>query len=176
MRMKIYESHNGFSKRGAFFDLDGTLIRGLMIRVFRRYLADMGKIDRKIADKIDFIVSAYERGEVSYPQVARRVPALYASGIKGLRIGPMPALVRDFVEDYVPKNLFPYSKALLNFVKSFNLVIAISGSPQEVVEELKAQLGFDEAYGSLFTTNRNGVYTGTVKKKSYPRKFQGEAS
>ncbi|MEM2926277.1 MAG: HAD-IB family hydrolase, partial [Candidatus Bathyarchaeia archaeon] len=165
MLMDESEKDKGFSNRAAFFDLDGTLIKGFMIRSFPRYLAQMGKIKEEIADNIDLIVSAYERGDASYSQVARKVPALYASGIKGLKISLMSALVRDFVDDYVPRNLFSYSKGLLDAAKScFNLVIAISGSPQEVVEELKGKLGFDEGYGSLFTTNRSGAYTGTVKR------------
>jgi HAD superfamily hydrolase (TIGR01490 family) len=161
MEFKFKNSQKG----AAFFDLDGTLIRGLMIRSFPRYLADMGKIDGKMADQIDLIVSAYERGKISYTEIAKRIPVLYASSIKGLRTDFIQEIARDFVGEYVPKNLFSYSMGLIKSAKDlFHLVIAISGSPQEVVGEVKDCLGFDEAYGSLFSTNKNGVYTGTVKR------------
>lgn len=161
-------------KSAAFFDLDGTLLRGLMIQAFPRYLADRGMIGEGFASGIDAIVAAYEGGAASYFTVAKKVPTLYATAIKGLSADAVRSMAKEFMEAYVPAKLLSYSKPLVRKTRQLvDLVIAVSGSPQEVVERIRGHLPFDEAYGSTFAT-RAGAYTGVVETNLILGESKGE--
>jgi len=171
VRKKVKGRH---LRSAAFFDLDGTLLRGLMIQAFPRYLADRRKISETFPSKIDTVVDAYGKGTISYMEVAKKVPKLYAAGIKGLKIDKVKIMAEGFMETYFPTKVFRYSKRLVRDARKLvDLTIAISGSPQEVVSEIGKYLPFDEVYGSLFTT-RAGVYTGTVKRNLILGKPKGD--
>jgi len=160
-------------RSAAFFDLDGTLLRGLMIQAFPRYLAGRRKMSEAFPNKIDAIVDAYLNGTTSYVEVAKNVARLYAAGIKGLNVDTVANMAEGFMGTYFPKNVFHYSKRLVRDARDLvDLTIAISGSPQEVVSEIGEYLPFDEVYGSLFTT-RAGVYTGVVKRNLILGKTKG---
>jgi len=161
-------------RSAAFFDLDGTLLRGLMIQAFPRYLADRHKISETFPAKIDAVVASYGKGTMAYRGVAIMVPKLYAAGIKGLRIDAVEVMAEEFMDSYFPTKVFHYSRRLVRDARKLvDLTIAISGSPQEAVSEIVEYLPFDEVYGSLFTT-RAGVYTGTVKRNLILGKTKGD--
>ena len=160
-------------RSAAFFDLDGTLLRGLMIQAFPRYLADRHKMSEAFPNKIDDVVAAYGKGRISYKEVAIKVPKLYAAGIKGLRIDTVEILAEEFMDTYFKTRAYHFSKRLVRDAgKLVDLTIAISGSPQEVVSEIGEYLPFDEIHGSIFTT-RDWVYTGTVERNLILGKTKG---
>jgi HAD superfamily hydrolase (TIGR01490 family) len=153
---------NSSSQSCAFFDIDGTLLEGFIIQNFPRYLADRGYIESTNPDKIDSIVEDYHSGKAPYRFAAENVPSLYALALKGIEINTVKSWAREFMASYLPAQILPYSKSLVKQVALLvDITIAVSGSPQEVVNELQT-LGFDKVYGSLFKLN-SGVYTSKVE-------------
>lgn len=154
-------SRSSFHRNCSFFDIDGTLLKGLIIQSFPRFLADKGFIETTYPNKIDKIISDYNSRKVSYREAAEIVPSLYASALKGKRMNDVKNWARKFTKIYLPNHIFSYTKKLVHHVNNLvDATIAISGSPLEVVEELK-EMGFDMTYGSLFE-EKFGVYTGRV--------------
>jgi len=152
---------SSFQRSCSFFDIDGTLLKGLIIQSFPHFLADKGFIETTYPNKIDKIISDYNSRKASYREAAEAVPSLYASALKGKRINDVKNWARKFIKIYLPEHIFPYSKQLVHHVGNLvDVTIAISGSPLEVVEELK-EMGFNMTYGSLFE-EKLGVYTGRV--------------
>jgi len=150
-----------YRRNCAFFDVDGTLLTGFIIQSFPRFLADASFIEDTFPNKIDKIVSNYSQGGISYREAAEIVPTLYASALKGRPVKDVKDWARKFVEVSLPERLFSYSRELVHLMNDLvDVMIAISGSPVEIVEELKA-LGFNMVYGSIFE-QRDGVYTGRV--------------
>lgn len=145
----------------AFFDIDGTLVRGFMIQSFPHYLADNGVIESKYPDKIDEIISLYSQGKASYRYAAETVPLYYVAALKDRKLRKIKGWAEKFIKSYLPTNIFEYSSRLVHSVSQLvDITIALSGSPHEVVQEIK-ELNFDKIYGSVFEAN-NGVYSGKV--------------
>jgi len=149
-------------RKAAFFDVDGTLIKGFIICAFPDYLARRGFFDRKKNDRIQQLTRLYWEGKITYRYASVRVPKLYAAGIEGQRHSEIMKLASSFIREY-SKNILPYSKGLVSLMnrKGF-FTIALSGSPIEVVSILK-NMSFREIHGTEMRT-RNGVYTGKVKR------------
>lgn len=148
-------------KKCGFFDVDGTLLRGYIIQSFPRYLADNGYIQTKYANKIDKIITNYDKKKIEYREAAERVAILYALGLKGKHKSEISLWSKEFMNSYVPSNILSYTKKLISHIKNLvDIIIAVSGSPIEPIKELKF-LGFDQLFGSLIESE-NGIYTGKV--------------
>ena len=145
----------------ALFDVDGTLLRGFIVQSFPRYLADQGVIDPRYSDRIDEIVRNYNSGATDYRHAAKTVPAIYAEAITGVEEVTVRRHAEDYMSGHVPASIHPYASELVRAVRGkVDLVIALSGSPTEPIQCVKA-LGFHHAYGSVFKA-RDGVYTGKI--------------
>ena len=145
----------------AFFDIDGTLVEGFMIQSFPRYLADAGFVNADHPDRIDEKILDYRSGRTTYREAAETVPYLYASALKNKNETSVKSWAGKFIQSYLAEHLCSYSKELVHGVNGLvDVTIALSGSPYEVVQELKV-LGFDRVHGSRFEV-RSGAYTGRV--------------
>jgi HAD superfamily hydrolase (TIGR01490 family) len=147
--------------RCAFFDIDGTLLKGFIIQAFPRFLADIGYIESRYSKEIDEIASNYSSGRTTYRETAEIVPTIYAFALKGKKLDDVKRYSKKFMKTYIPENIFHYSKSLIHKMgNQVDVTIALSGSPHEVVSKLKP-LGFSGVYGSVFD-KKNGVFTGEV--------------
>ena len=148
--------------RVALFDVDGTLVRGLLIVDFPGYLARTGCFDPGKESEIRSLAQLHRRGAVSYRYISTRIPRLYAAGIEGQAQSRVRELGRTFIRE-AKGRLFPYTKGLVSLMaRSGFLTVAISGSPIEVVSPLKP-LGFAKIFGTEMEVRR-GVYTGRVQR------------
>jgi len=145
----------------ALFDVDGTLLRGFIVQSFPRYLADQGVIGPRFADRIDEVVRSYSSGATDYRHAAENVPSIYAEAIRGVEEATVRGHAEEYMRGHVPASIHPYARDLVGAVRrKADLVIALSGSPTEPIQSVKA-LGFNQAYGSVFEA-RDGVYTGKI--------------
>lgn len=147
--------------KAAFFDVDGTLVKGFLICAFPAYLEKQGFFDSEANARIQELLKKYVGGEISYRQVAARIPVEYAKGIKGQEKKKISRLARSFIKDY-RKNIFLHAKPLVELMnKNGFLTIAISGSPTEAIEGLSF-LGIKKFYGTELSVSR-GKYAGKIK-------------
>lgn len=150
------------SPRVALFDVDGTLVKGLLIVDFPRFLVGNGLFDRDSERAIRGLARLYKQGKATYRHISMRIPKLYAMGIRGRRRSE----ILDSAKTFVAANrgrLFPYSARLVSLMAENGFLnIAVSGSPIEVVRPLVA-LGFRRVFGSEMEV-RNGTYTGKLRR------------
>ncbi|MBN2336771.1 HAD family phosphatase [Candidatus Bathyarchaeota archaeon] len=159
----------------AFFDIDGTLLRGFIIRSFHEYLAERGVVEHRFTDQIRIISDKNIRGELSYRETAERVPVLFAESLGGVEAETVEASAAAFMRGYVPRTLFWYSRMLVDAMKAtVDVVIALSGSPIEPIKQLHG-LGFDHEYGTVFE-RRDGEYTGRLTSNLILGESKAEAA
>jgi len=149
--------------KASFFDIDGTLVEGLMIHEFPKYLAKKGVFENKIFEKIDSLVNLYKKNKATYRQIALEIPGLCSKCLKNISAEEILKEAKSFVDFYLMDNIWPYTKNLVQLMKGYGLMIGISGSPIEVVSYVGEIFNFDITYGTEFEII-NGVYTGKVKQ------------
>lgn len=146
----------------ALFDIDGTLVRGLLILDFPAYLVLRGAFDSGFERKLSGLAQDYARRRIPYRVLAIKVPELYAKGIEGQEQAKVSAMARDFISESKDR-ILPYSKSLVSMMaREGFLTVAVSGSPIEVIQPLEP-LGFATVFGTQMAI-RNGRYTGRVKR------------
>jgi phosphoserine phosphatase len=159
----------------ALFDIDGTFLRGFIIRSFHEYLAEHGVVDGRYTCEITDISDRNMRGELSYRETTERVPALFAESLRGVDVEVVESHAEAFMMSHVPETLLWYSGALVAAMgATMDSVIALSGSPIETIRRLHG-LGFHSEYGTVFE-KEGGVYTGRVESNLILGEAKAEAA
>jgi HAD superfamily hydrolase (TIGR01490 family) len=154
-------TRKGGGKAAAFFDIDGTLARGHMIFDFPSHLLSAGLFGKMEHEAITLLHRDFQEKSLSYRQVAERLPALYAEGVRGQKEEAVSLEAEKFVE-WRMDHVLPYAKGLVRLMReSARPAVAISGSPQDTVRALARRLGMDAAVGTRLGL-RSGRFTGKV--------------
>ena len=152
----------------AIFDIDGTIFRKNLHFELIDELSWRG-IFSKQARRV--LVSAYanwleHRG--TYEDYRKKIVRIYEKELKGCSqkdIVEASKKVADFNKD----RTYIFTRNLVKRLsKDKYTIIAISGSPIEIVKEYNKFLKFDEVFGSVYGTNGKGIYTGkTISRKKF---------
>jgi HAD superfamily hydrolase (TIGR01490 family) len=149
--------------KASFFDVDGTLVKGLMIYEFSKQLVKKGLFEKRIFEEIDSWVKSYLENKTTYRKIALVIPNLYSKGLKNIKEKDIKKEAKIFVDFHIKEFIQPYAKELVKLMKNYGMIIGISGSPIEVVSYIGKIFNFDIIYGSEFEIKK-GVYTGKIKQ------------
>ena len=155
------KSKTNIKKRVAVFDLDGTVFRSsLLIELLE------GLIEKRIFPKRAQKIYAREfqnwlNRKGSYEDYIKKVILAYQMFIKGKNAEDVWRVARGVVS--CQKNLtYRFTRYLVSRLKKNYYLLAISGSPQEMVKEFGKKFGFDRTYSRIFETDKKGRFTGRI--------------
>jgi HAD superfamily hydrolase (TIGR01490 family) len=148
--------------KASFFDVDGTLVKGLMIFEFPKHLNERGLFDRDVFARIQELFKEFKKGRIGYREGALIAPAMYAKGLAGAEEYVIRKEARKFTEEYVKAFSHNYTLGITKLMKGYGKTFGISGSPKEILDVIKEIFGFDIAYGTE-TEIKDGVFTGAVR-------------
>jgi len=149
------------AKKFAVFDIDGTLIRWQMFHAVVDELVRQGSIDKKKGDAIREARMAWKRRVHidSFKHYEETLVATYLGVLKDINIQTFGETIETSFETYKDQ-VYTYTRRLVKSLKQEGYVlIAISGSHQEMVEKIANHYGFDIVVGSQYSI-KNGAYTG----------------
>lgn len=148
--------------KASFFDIDGTLVKGLMIHEFPKKLAEKELIESRFSEEIDKWVNLYLEGKATYRKIALIIPDLYSKALENVKVEDIERQAEVFVDQYMEKSIHPYTIELVKLMKKYGMTVGISGSPIEVVGYLGRIFNFNITYGTELEVE-NGFYTGKIK-------------
>jgi len=164
----------------AVFDIDGTIFRKNLAFELINELVWMKIFRRKVRDELVYLYSKWLEHEGTYEEYRKALVSLYVKNVKGLskiQILETSRMVVPFFKD----RTYIFAENLISELKKKGYhIIAVSGSPSEIVEEYNKYLKFDKAYGSVYETDEKGFYTGrtvfepTVHKGHVVRQYVTE--
>jgi len=149
------------NKKIAIFDIDGTIFRSSLIIELTETLVKYG-IFPPIAEKEierNFVLWKNRKG--SYENYINKVVEVYSRRIKRCAKKDIMEATRLVIKEQ--KNaVYVYTRELVKKLRRENfIVLAISGSPEEIVGIFCRGWKFDKYFGTIFET-KNGYYTGEV--------------
>lgn len=148
---------------GAFFDIDGTLYReGLLTEIFKKLIkADMIGEDRwynEVREKYN----DWDRRIGNYDDYLLRIADIYTEAITGLHQIQIKFVAKNVVEQKGDR-VYTFTRDRIKYHLANNhKVIAISGSPSELVKEMATKHGFDDYIGTEYLLDKKQLYTGEV--------------
>lgn len=145
----------------ALFDIDGTIYReGLITEVFKK-MVNYEYIDgSKWYSEVRPAFLDWDKRVGDYDIYLDKMVDVYVETIKDLHEDQVGYVARRVVEQKGDR-VYTFSRNQINWHKSQgNKVIAISGSPIELVKEMSQKYGMDDYRGTIYIKNEQGNYTG----------------
>ena len=147
--------------KAAFFDIDGTIYReGLIRELFKKILTYELADQRNWHDEVKPAFMKWDTRRGEYDDYLEKMVNVYIESIVG---------VNKILIDYVAKKVIEQKgervytftrEKILAHRENKDLVIAISGSPLELVSEMAKKYKFDEYKGTEYIVDENNIYTG----------------
>lgn len=148
----------------AIFDIDGTIFRKNLHFELINELAWMKIFPAAVRNTLTKIYTNWLEHEGTYDDYRKALVELYSKHIKGcLREDVLKA--SQIVIPFHAKRTYIFAEKLIKKLRADGYhLIAVSGSPIEVVEEYNRNyLKFDSVFGSIYTLDKEKRYTGVAE-------------
>ncbi len=145
----------------AILDIDGTIFRKNLHFELINQLTWMKVFPAEARNKLTNIYTGWLEHQGQYEDYRKALVTLYSQYIRGCSQKDVLEASKMLVPFHA-KRTYIYAERLIKKLREENYhLLVISGSPIEVVEEYNRQyLKFDAAFGSVYTVDEEGNYTG----------------
>jgi HAD superfamily hydrolase (TIGR01490 family) len=155
----------------AIFDIDGTIFRKNLAFELINELSWMGAFPHSVRNQLVQHYSSWLEHKGTYEQYRLALVDLYEKYIKGCKIADIEKASKIVVSFHQDRTYIFAEDLIAKLKKNGYHVIAISGSPIEIVEEYnRRHLHFEKVFGSVYDLNEKGVYTGKTGYEPIKRK------
>ncbi|MDD3498227.1 MAG: HAD family phosphatase, partial [Candidatus Moranbacteria bacterium] len=144
----------------AIFDIDGTIFRKNLHFELIDELVWMKVFPKSARRELLKAYTSWLEHKGTYEDYRKRLVRLYSEHIKGCRLEDVEKASRAVVPFHKDRTYIFAEKLIKRLKKDSYHIIAVSGSPIEVVKEFnRLRLNFDEVFGSVYEMENN-IYTG----------------
>ncbi len=164
----------------AVFDIDGTIFRKNLAFELINELVWLKVFKKEVRNELVQLYTNWLDHNGTYEEYRQKLVKLYTENLRGCsreRVLEASRIVVPFFKD----RTYIFANNLIAELKNKDYhIIAVSGSPIEIVEEYNKHLKFDAVFGSVYETNDAGIYTGeeefvpTVHKGHVVRQYVAE--
>lgn len=147
----------------AFFDVDGTITReGLISELFRKMVRYELIDEAKWHNEVKPSFSRWNRRVGDYDHYLQKMVDIYLDTVKNTDSYLISYIARKVVEQNYDR-VYTYTRDKIKWhQKNGHLVIAISGSPVELVREMSARYQMDDYQGTVYEIGSDGTYSGVI--------------
>ncbi|MFZ2187407.1 MAG: HAD-IB family hydrolase [Candidatus Moraniibacteriota bacterium] len=148
----------------AIFDIDGTIFRKNLHFELINELSWMKVFPAAVRNRLTEIYTSWLQHEGTYEDYRKALVALYAEHIQGCSQADVLKACKVLIPFHA-KRTYIFAEKLIKKLRAEGYhLIAVSGSPIEVVEEYNRQyLKFDNVFGSIYTLDAEKRYTGAAE-------------
>lgn len=145
----------------AVFDVDGTLFRRGLLPALTRRLVNEEVFPERVREELSEDYYAWVERRGSYEIYDELVVQLFLRELKGVSVVELRHCAKVEVEAH-GRRLHMYTRDLAKRLKQAGYyLIAISGSPTDILETFLNPLGFDRVWGTVLD-QEEGRYTGRL--------------
>ncbi len=148
---------------GAFFDIDGTLYReGLITEIFKKLIKSEIIDKHRWYNEVQEKYLKWDRRIGNYDDYLLKMAEIYTDAIKGLHSTHIQFIAKKVIEQKGDR-VYTYTRNRIKYhMEQGHKVIAISGSPSELIGEMAAKYGFHDYVGTTYKINDKSTYTGDI--------------
>jgi len=150
-------------KVAAFFDIDGTIYReGLITEVFKKIIKYELVEEDKWYNEVRPAFSKWDIRQGDYDTYLLKMIDIYIEATKGLSKEHIEHIARNVINQKGDR-VYTFSRDKIKWHKEQgHVVIAISGSPLELVREMAGKYEMDDFRGTIYKADNYGKYTGEI--------------
>lgn len=152
--------------RLAVFDIDGTVFRSSLLIELIEELVRRRIYSSSATKEIERDYLAWVDRKGSYEDYLGKVVEVHYRCLPGVRATDVRKASLHVIR--MQKNrVYRYTRDLIHRLRKTHVLLAISGSPSDIVAEFARAFRFDAAYGRIFATDSRGRYTGHVANEIF---------
>lgn len=150
-------------KIAAFFDIDGTISReGLIREMFKKMVKYELIDDAKWYQDVKPAYTKWDRRQGDYDLYLQKMVDIYSETVINTDAFHISYIAKKVI-DQRGDRVYTYSRERIKWHKEQgHLVIAISGSPLELVAEMSRKYGMDHYRGTVYEVDEKGKYNGKI--------------
>lgn len=147
----------------AFFDIDGTISReGMISEMFKKMIKYELIDDSKWYSEVEPAYTRWDKREGDYDIYLQKMVDIYTETVKNTDSFHIAYIARKVIAQKGAR-VYTYSRERIKWHKAQgHVVIAISGSPVELVREMSEKYGMDDYRGTIYRVGENGIYNGEI--------------
>ena len=147
----------------AFFDIDGTIYReGLITEVFKKMVKYDLIDESKWYSEVRPAFINWDKRIGDYDTYLLKMVDVYSEAVKGTSSFHMAYVARRVIEQK-GERVYTFSRERIKWHKEEkHKVIAISGSPIELVREMCQKYEMDDYRGTIYEMDQEGRYNGNI--------------
>src|SRR5919202_2526655 len=154
----------------AVFDVDGTLFRRGLLPALTRRLVEEEIFSEGVREELSRDYYAWVERRGSYETYDKLVMELFLRELEGVPVAELRRCATIEVETH-GRRLHMYTRDVtLRLKRAGYYLLAISGSPQEILDLFLKPLGFDRSWGTVLGHDAEGRYTGEVLEDPFKNK------
>lgn len=149
--------------KAAFFDIDGTISReGLISEMFKKMIKYELIDNSKWYNEVEPAFTKWDIRVGDYDAYLQKMVDIYTETVKNTNSFHIAYIARKVIEQK-GERVYTYTRDRIKWHKEQgHTVIAISGSPIELVREMSAKYGMDDYRGTIYQVGSNGIYNGEI--------------
>ncbi|MDF2654072.1 MAG: hypothetical protein K0R19_546 [Bacillota bacterium] len=150
-------------KIAAFFDIDGTISReGLISEMFKKMIRYELIDNSKWYRDVEPAFRQWNKRLGDYDLYLQKMVDIYTETVKYTNPYHIRFIAKKVIEQK-GERVYTYSRERIKWHKEQgHIVIAISGSPIELVSEMSSLYGMDDYRGTVYEIDTDGAYSGTI--------------
>ena len=150
-------------KIAAFFDIDGTIYReGLITEVFKKIIKYELVDEKHWYNEVRPAYLLWDKRQGDYDTYLTKMVDIYVEALKGISKEQIEHVAKKVIEQKGDR-VYTFSRERIKWHKDQgHIVIAISGSPSELVKEMSDKYNMDDYKGTIYKIGDNNNYTGEV--------------
>jgi HAD-superfamily subfamily IB hydrolase, TIGR01490 len=150
-------------KSAAFFDIDGTISReGMISEMFKKMIKYELIDNSKWYNEVEPAFTRWDKRVGDYDDYLQKMVDIYTETVKNTNSFHIAYIARKVIEQKGDR-VYTYSRERIKWHKANgHIVIAISGSPIELVREMSEKYEMDDYRGTIYQVGDDGVYNGEI--------------
>ncbi|HEX3040200.1 MAG TPA: HAD-IB family hydrolase [Caproiciproducens sp.] len=150
-------------KSAAFFDIDGTISReGMISEMFKKMIKYELIDNSKWYKEVEPAFTRWDKRVGDYDDYLQKMVDIYTETVKNTNSFHIAYIARKVIEQKGDR-VYTYSRERIKWHKANgHIVIAISGSPIELVREMSEKYEMDDYRGTIYQVGDDGVYNGEI--------------
>lgn len=151
------------SKIAAFFDIDGTIYReGLISEMFKKMIKYELIDNSKWYNDVEPAFIKWDKRVGDYDDYLQKMVDIYTETIQNTNSFHIAYIARKVIEQKGDR-VYTFSREKIKWHKAQgHMVIAISGSPIELVHEMSKKYDMDDYRGTVYQVGKDGTYNGDI--------------
>lgn len=147
----------------AFFDIDGTIYReGLITEVFKKIIKYELVEESKWYREVRPAFLKWDKRQGDYDTYLLKMVDIYTEAIMGVSKYHIDYIAKKVIEQKGDR-VYTFTRERIKYHKDQgHIVMAISGSPVELVREMSMKYHMDDYRGTIYKLDEKGEYNGDI--------------